>query len=601
MKRFFLFPAFLIFFLPSQATSEDKFYLQHPKNYEKFLADKYLHSPVKEKNCSACHISLEEVKKLTASGNALCYTCHKELEKEIMTKKTHSLIKISECVTCHNVHSGNNRALLNETGKDCSSCHDPADLKRPHFGIVSKKGRCTYCHTPHTSTKDKLMMEAGHSLFFYKSCKACHLPTGPDGKPLVVAPGRKLCFICHGDFKDLEKKKVVHAVFSDCTFCHSAHATKEKKMLLKKVNVICYDCHLEESFKEHPVAKHPVYLTGKTEDGKRKTEKSGFNCLSCHNPHASDNRKMLNDIGKDCTNCHKPGEKKILQAHSQIVVKKDTCAKCHTSRKPVSQHPDFAKKNCFACHPKNPREGKVQLIKSGKELCYLCHPGIKTDLEKKYSHGIVKDEKCSTCHEVHFANYKSLLNETGDNCGTCHDPTDLKKTHFGVIAKKESCTKCHQPHGSDKQKLLLTKGHPFIYDKTCEPCHEKSTPEGKYRLIGKGEKLCFMCHANIEDSLKKKFVHQVAGECRVCHLAHLSQGNKLLLKNGEPLCTDCHWNITGHPVVRHPIRDVIDPRFNRKKTPLTCLSCHNLHGADYRGLLFANPATGEFCLSCHKK
>jgi len=609
MKKFLLFPLFFrifsfslisvsILISPSSLLAQklDKFFLQYEANYNKFSADKYLHSPVKDKNCSSCHTSLKEVKKLIAKGNALCYTCHKELEKEIKTKKVHGLLQSAECLTCHNVHSGDNPALLSDMGKDCTTCHDPKDKStaKAHFGIFVKKGTCNSCHQAHTSSKDKLLIETGHPMFLEKGCDSCHAPTPADGKSQLSAKGEKLCFTCHGSIEDLGKKKNVHAVFSDCLFCHSAHVAKEKKLLDKKMNNVCYDCHLENAFREHPVPKHPVYLTPLFQKG-------GVNCLSCHNPHASDNKKMLNDKGKDCTNCHNLKEKKILSAHSQIVVKKDACAKCHTLRKPVSQHPDFAKNNCSACHPKSPKEGKVELLKKGNELCFLCHQQIKADLGKKFPHGIVKDGECSTCHEVHSSAQRSLLNATGNDCATCHDLTDLKKTHFDILTKKESCRKCHQAHGSDKEKILLEKGHPFIYDKSCDPCHRKTTPEGKYSLNAKDEKLCLMCHADIEDLLKKNFVHQVAGECTVCHLAHLSQENKLLLKNGEALCADCHQKVEGHPVSQHPISGSIDPRFSKEKKPLTCLSCHNPHGADFDGLVFADRSRGELCQSCHKK
>jgi len=598
MKRLFLFLTFLtLFFLKvftfsSLLTAEDKFYSQYAKDYENFQQKKYLHSPVKEKNCSACHISIKEKKKFPAQGSQLCFTCHKDLAKKIkeeaITSKVHSLLKDGECSICHEVHSANNLYLLNDTGKDCATCHEPKDYKKAHFGILLKKGTCNSCHQAHYSTKGKLLIETGHPMFLEGGCDACHLPSTPEGKSQLSARDEKLCYSCHADIQELEKKKVVHLVLKDCTFCHSAHVAKEKKLLLKKMNTLCYDCHLLDVFREHPLPKHPV-------------ERKNFNCLSCHNAHASDNKKMLNDTGKDCTNCHNPKEKKILQAHSEIIVGKNSCPKCHTKVQVASMHPDFAKNNCLACHSKNPKEGKVELIKPGKELCYLCHSGIKSDLEKKYPHGIVKDGECSVCHEVHSSLERSLLNATGNDCTTCHDPENITKAHFGIIAKKESCTKCHQAHGSEKEKLLFPKGHPFIYDKSCDPCHQANPPAGKVLLAAEGEKLCFMCHADIEDLLKKKIVHQVAKDCTLCHLAHVSNLAKLLPKSSEQLCSDCHPNIGLHPVGRHPISGVTDPRFSKERKSLTCLSCHNPHGAEYEGLLFADKTTGELCLSCHKK
>lgn len=579
----------------SPLTAEDKFFTQYSKDYENFQQKKYLHSPVREKNCSACHTSVKEKKKITAQGNQLCFTCHKDLAKEIKEKKTHSLLKDGDCTVCHEVHSSNNSYLLSDMGKDCSTCHEPNDLKKAHFGILVRKGTCLSCHQPHTSGKNKLLIETGHPMFLEGGCDACHNPTGEDGKSQLSAKDEKLCYGCHADIQELEKKKVVHTVLKDCTFCHSAHVAKQKKLLLKKMNALCYECHLTDTFREHPLPKHPVYFSATK-------EKKEFNCLSCHEAHAGENQKMLNQTGKDCTNCHDLREKKISQAHLGITVKSERCLNCHNFRKPLSIHPDFAKKNCLACHSKNSKEGKVGLIKSGNELCFTCHPGIKTDLGKKFPHNVVKDGECTMCHEVHRANYKSLLNDTGNNCTTCHDPKDLTKAHFGIVARKESCTKCHNPHGSEKEKLLLTKGHSFIHDKVCDPCHHpEASGGGKVVLTGEGEKLCLMCHANIVGLLKKKVVHRVAYDCSACHLSHVSNFSKLIPKSEEKLCFDCHPNVGPHPVTRHPTYGVPNLSPTPEKKMLTCSSCHNPHAADFEGLLFANNATGELCVSCHKK
>jgi len=70
---------------------------------------------------------------------------------------------------------------------------------------------------------------------------------------------------------------------------------------------------------------------------------------------------------------------------------------------------------------------------------------------------------------------------------------------------------------------------------------------------------------------------------------------RLLVKTDSGLCVDCHEQAhrSTHPVGP----EVIDPR---TKEQVTCMSCHQLHGAKFSPYLPLNPDM-ELCLQCHDK
>ena len=91
-----------------------------------------------------------------------------------------------------------------------------------------------------------------------------------------------------------------------CTACHDPHGAPEEGLLLKPVNTLCVSCHAEQKDGTHVTALVPK---GHKVAGGRDQHKRGrdFNCVSCHNPHGTDNPKLFyyGTSGKDmCTYCH---------------------------------------------------------------------------------------------------------------------------------------------------------------------------------------------------------------------------------------------------------------------------------------------------------
>ena len=225
-----------------------------------------------------------------------------------------------------------------------------------------------------------------------------------------------------------------------------------------------------------------------------------------------------------------------------------------------------AAESCDGCHESmaapHPQKGKktFKLTAQQPDLCASCHEAFK----KPHVHAPVKDGTCTTCHDPHASKEPKLLTSPlKDLCGTCHaDHVEFKVVHGPVSAGE--CTICHTPHESAAKGLLL-----------------KPSPG-----------LCYGCHTDVEQGLKKKFVHAaIEGGCTSCHNPHGSAHPKLLAEAGAALCFQCHGPIAERvqkgAVVHAPV-----------KSAKGCASCHSPHAADQAKLLLS-PEKG-LCIGCHK-
>lgn len=175
------------------------------KAMEKKLKSKIVHKPLmQEGGCTSCHaVHFSQGRKLlSVDGVNLCLGCHntdklgnpplKNIKKEIAGKKfLHKPVAEGKCQACHDPHGNDNYRLLKGSYpadiyspyKDgiyglCLSCHDKDMLRfaettlytkfrngkrNLHYvHVVNRKGRtCRICHEPHASDGEKLINATG--------------------------------------------------------------------------------------------------------------------------------------------------------------------------------------------------------------------------------------------------------------------------------------------------------------------------------------------------------------------------------------------------------------------------------------------------------
>jgi predicted CXXCH cytochrome family protein len=235
-------------------------------------------------------------------------------------------------------------------------------------------------------------------------------------------------------------------------------------------------CHVEwgRTFKAKQVAHSAIAQKG---------------CTGCHNPHGSDNAKLLKNkemTQELCLTCHKKnenwekGEKDTV--HRAINVK----SKCL---------------NCHEIHSGNlPKLLKAQPA----ALCAKCHEEITANKDKGSLHTPVRNGDCLKCHSPHYAPQENLLNKTYESesyvksseksfqlCFSCHSPFRTTKFRNGennlhslhVLNKdlnlnkdkERGCAICHEVHGSTQELQIRTS---FTYKKIKLPIDFKKLENG---------------------------------------------------------------------------------------------------------------------------
>ncbi|MBI4650427.1 hypothetical protein HY745_03900 [Candidatus Desantisbacteria bacterium] len=245
-----------------------------------------MHTPVKKQVCLDCHSAHtadpEANAILKRPKQVLCKICHSEIfEGNWM----HLPIKKGDC-GCHNAHRAPYKYNLRtdpEDAKLCYACH-------------SKKNGKKFAHPP---------VEEGR-------CTACHSPHGTDYQYQLRKETKELCMSCHIKFKDFFKQNPKwHPVLNEghCSNCHDPHGSDEYRYFLrgnlsdKHLNVFtlkafefCFICHDYRLATEQVTTNATGFRSGKRNlhfAHVNKKTLSGKNCLACHDPHGSDQNKLI--------------------------------------------------------------------------------------------------------------------------------------------------------------------------------------------------------------------------------------------------------------------------------------------------------------------
>lgn len=400
--------------------------------------EKFVHGPVAAGECKVCH---GESSKHKDSPNKykfgkikglddVCFSCH---EKFQLKKFVHNPVEMGECTACHGPHGSPYKfQLVNQGGDLCFICHDKVLVSKKYVHGPAAVGGCIACHEPHTADYEKNLR----------------------------AKGPALCFMCHTDQAEaFQNAKVIHKpVAEDCTNCHNPHSEAEQFMLSYNAPILCFACHKEkkEWISEAPV-QHGALMTGKS-------------CLNCHEPHVSNITKILSLAPLDlCLSCHDkevktPNEEILTDMKRLLAEKKDhhgpirqkDCSGCHNPhgsenfRILIKSYPPkfympYKEENyalCFSCHEKtivqNPKTTKLTNFRNGE-----------VNLHFKHVNKPEKGRTCRACHETHASNHPKHISESVP-FGTWELPINYQKTETGG-----SCAPgCHKLKRYDRIKMV---------------------------------------------------------------------------------------------------------------------------------------------------
>jgi len=430
------------------------------------------------------------------------------------------------------------------------------------------------------------------------------------------------CLECH---EDKTKGKAVHsAIAMGCLTCHEIRVNKDitrVKLITATPVSLCLTCHADKKAADIKGTVHPPAVR---------------DCLSCHDPHSSDNKnqllKPMSGTEKEnlCSSCHQTGlnvpEKGSL--HAAVAMGCDTCHLTHkTGAEPTL-------------------ENRFHLAKAVPALCVDCHDPKDAGLQKAHQNQPFGTANCVQCHDPHQSASPKLMARfqhppyEARSCDMCHAPARDGKVVLTQPDAKTICVTCHD----DKAKLIESAKvpHPGAMG-DCTDCHDPHASSEPGLPKTDGVSICLGCHTDIDDLRKKPVHHQpaFAQGCGTCHTPHGGENDHLLRAKGNALCLECHGPDAvpqavpaehlltifngqirlpddyykknkvpvlplrfglGHPVEYHPVSDVMDPtNLTKIKTKMSCLSCHQPHASAQPGLLVKDQSNNmAFCDSCHK-
>jgi predicted CXXCH cytochrome family protein len=342
--------------------------------------EKFVHGPVAVGQCVFCHNIVDNKHKFTLldEGKELCYNCHDSKEEG---KHIHSPVEEGMCTSCHDPHQSPNQYQLlgSPISEVCNTCHEDKTAGEYVHGPVAM-GECTMCHDPHASPNAFQLQAEGNELCFMchtpkqedfetrkfkhppaeESCVTCHNPHSSPNPFWLEEAMPDLCFQCHVDIDELVAgSKVVHGALNQdnkCANCHDPHTADIPKQLRAETMDLCLNCH-----------DKPIASGGKTLSNMKvllETRKDWHgpirqkDCTACHNPHASNNFRILKEYFPPvfyapfkvknyalCFRCHEPtmvldkytttltgfrnGNRNLHYLHVNKNPKGRTCRACH--------------------------------------------------------------------------------------------------------------------------------------------------------------------------------------------------------------------------------------------------------------------------------
>jgi DmsE family decaheme c-type cytochrome len=194
---------------------------------------------------------------------------------------------------------------------NCESCHGPGSLAIADIKTVNGKPTCDFS----TFIDLKNLPKEAQSLI----CLKCHTANATFNLHNWNAGSHNMAGV-------------------SCFDCHHVHQGADLKVHPKEVAALCYGCHTDIKA-QFMLPNHHAVPEGR------------MTCLDCHNPHGTDNEKLLREdsVKETCTICHAEKEGPFAFEHADLT---EDCRNCHkphgsVNERLLTQRMPFL---CFQCH-----------------------------------------------------------------------------------------------------------------------------------------------------------------------------------------------------------------------------------------------------------
>lgn len=256
--------------------------------------------------------SVRSASEQTGPDDATCLGCHDGYDKTL-ANTVHRLsegtkgaaVKIA-CVSCHEGGS------VHADDPSKSNITNPASLSGD-----KAQNACASCHLPHQELDDYGFNAHSQQQLNCSSCHKVHAAAPVVG--LLIDDNTDFCGKCHNSTKLGFLRRSNHPVLQGAMTCLSCHRFTKRADQNQAYGFgrVCEDCHSDVAGPyrfEHPVAN--AY------------DVQGSGCIECHNPHGSENDKLLRQPNNTiCQSCH--AVPRHNTAHDGAYANLD-CLACHT-------------------------------------------------------------------------------------------------------------------------------------------------------------------------------------------------------------------------------------------------------------------------------
>jgi predicted CXXCH cytochrome family protein len=252
-----------------------------------------------------------------AEDAAICARCHQD--EAALADATGGHAPDLTCLSCHEDRRPGQFGRHHRSVPRCASHHE--QTRHPPIRSAHRRPtrNCLVCHDVHGSTNAHLVRPDIRSrrgrlshVLFDGSAGAT-----PGGFTDPEHPGKGLCEVCHRhtDFYRADARDKPHFTEScilchdheagfrpvitdrNCTICHAAEGALFAKASLHSSRFVCSACHAEASALPGPGHRTTAACADCHEN--RTHAPPGyapFACTQCHDPHGTDNAKLLLDV-----------------------------------------------------------------------------------------------------------------------------------------------------------------------------------------------------------------------------------------------------------------------------------------------------------------
>lgn len=398
---------------------------------------------------------------MTPQTGGPCSSCHM-FHRYARAPETHPLDPQGQCITCHQQDRCAEQVSLgsiNHPKARCTDCHNPHELRFPHYLSARPEDVCAKCHVDqvrlaggphdwHRSPADPSNQQIADwpaaSLQAADRCLACHRPHGDETHGLFRVPPAK--------------GEPSHE--AACIACHpgaARHATGSQAAL-----------HPRQVPAEAVSGALPTFAA-------ERMDERTIACLTCHNPHAGSGLPSLVRVppgqpaAQLCSECHRHVAPIALTAHSPdrllaAGLDAHTCTPCHAVHGDASR----VDNRFLTSVPAALGDAALAALPASNRMCLSCHrddgPAPRPPV---WDHPEVPMRAIS--HSAAQSNLP-LFDETGMpsadgriGCPTCHVPHG----HSMDSAQMARLAGLSPAERSATQLLL----RPFEAPNVCTTCH----------------------------------------------------------------------------------------------------------------------------------